>query len=880
MPITQPLVGHGRVDIESRYTLLEKIGSGTFATVYRARDNELGREVAVKQVHSEYMEKPESLEAFWGEAQLLASLQHPNIVTIYDIYRDRGWLILELMQTNLADRMQGKPLSVQAAKTTVAHCLRALAYLHERGVTHGDIKPSNMMIDARKRVKIGDFGLARRVSDEEGSLVKGTTKFMAPEIVSDEFGEIGPPSDLYSLGFSMYSLLCGENFEQLFPGLSAFGRNKQIAWMMWQAAPDRRIPEIGRVLQGVPEDLAHVVDKLVQKKQSERYPTARAALDDLGVDQKIVKEVRDGGPQVSADPEAADRKKRLILLSCVMAFSVILSGYMLFFSGGGKEDPTNTTPDVVTVQGFLESDGKKIIKVSAENEAGVREIPFEADPEIALQEFGEAEKYIVLRELKQGDRLEFDRRGPKLRIVASRPMETEGRIDSLEPGARRIKVAPVSGRYRDVIELRVTDNTRITRNGREAELTDLEEGNVVQVWHLPELNGQAGRVASRIEITETEETVGFFGSYDESKNVVRIRVDDSSLVLPVGKQATITLVERDAESNVSLRDLRPDDRVRVLHDDELKSLVATRDRFEGRGIVDSVDARARTFTMKSSDRRTTFFVPPGSDVVIGSPAGVADLRKDDKVFVTYRDGASGAPAVASSVTVDRKTQGNRWAILVATSGYAADLPELPYLVPDVRRLGTMLVERYTLPEARCLLLVDQKAVELRSGIERALRNVGPGTDEVVLYLGGHVLKASDGQTYFGGIDFDADNPAEGGVPLDWIVDQFESCPAETRLLLLDACHDGIGSDREPASEDVAEAIEGRRTVRVLASCSTGERGRVEDKHQLFTAALADGYAGAADDNADLSITPSELADYVRERLASRGQTPVLVGPSS
>jgi len=137
-------------------------------------------------------------------------------------------------------------MPLESLRTTLAHCLRALKFLHAHGIVHGDIKPSNMMIDRRRRVKIGDFGLARRVSNEEGSLIKGTTKYMAPEVVSDEFGEVGPASDLYSLGFAAYELMCGENFEELFPGLNAFGRDRQMAWMMWHAAPDRRLPEIER----------------------------------------------------------------------------------------------------------------------------------------------------------------------------------------------------------------------------------------------------------------------------------------------------------------------------------------------------------------------------------------------------------------------------------------------------------------------------------------------------------------------------------------------------------------------------------------------------------------------------------------------------------
>src|SRR5262249_47690038 len=150
-------------------------------------------------------------------------------------------------------RAAGQPMDLNFLRVALVCALQGLKFLHSNGIVHGDIKPSNLLLDKRGWVKLGDFGLAQRATNDQGSLLKGTTKYMAPERFSDQFGPVGPQSDLYSLGFSMYELMCGSNFESLFPGLAAYGRDKQMAWMMWHATPDRQLPEIPRILQGVPD---------------------------------------------------------------------------------------------------------------------------------------------------------------------------------------------------------------------------------------------------------------------------------------------------------------------------------------------------------------------------------------------------------------------------------------------------------------------------------------------------------------------------------------------------------------------------------------------------------------------------------------------------
>jgi len=356
------------MDPASRYEIVDTIATGDFAVVYRARDRELGREVAIKEIHQQFLADRQQLARYWHEAQLLASLQHPNILTIYDIVRPRGWLILELMRGNLKQMIQAGPLDLDFLRVGLVGCLGALQFLHDNGIIHGDVKPSNLLVDFRNRVVLGDFGLARRAASEEGSLLKGTTKYMAPELVSQGFGAVGPASDLYSLGFSAYELMCGPQFESLFPTLATFGRDRQIAWMMWHAAVDQKLPEIGRVLEGVPEDLARVVQKLTVKDQARRYQSARDVLAELKQSPTAMEAAL--GEDVEARAAAAaeaKRKQRLRVGAIIgLAFSLMLCAALLWPAKTERFEGviSNVHPDEQKVELKLEDGSLKEVVLS------------------------------------------------------------------------------------------------------------------------------------------------------------------------------------------------------------------------------------------------------------------------------------------------------------------------------------------------------------------------------------------------------------------------------------------------------------------------------------------------------------------------------------
>ncbi|HUG92847.1 MAG TPA: serine/threonine-protein kinase, partial [Planctomycetaceae bacterium] len=861
------------MDLETRYELLEKVGAGSFATVYRARDLELGREVAIKQIHQQYLDDPKQLERYWQEAQLLASLGHPNIVTIFDIHRDRGWLILELMQASLAERMAGRQMDLRALRATLAHGLRALQYLHGRGILHGDIKLSNLMIDHRRRVKIGDFGLARRASDDEGSLLKGTTKYMAPEVVSDEFGEIGPPSDLYSLGFCAYELLCGPNFESLFPGLNAFGRNKQVAWMMWHAAADRRLPEIHRVLEGVPDDLARVVQKLTEKDQSKRYRSADEALSDLKVDVKIVRSSPGGDPDVVDDaaPDEAARRKRLRIAAIGFGVSLLVCLALLFLPGGGGTGAEGPQTHVRIVTEVYPDANE--IKVEDLDGQFAQKLSLGETPRILLVNTG---RNITLDELEPGDRVELeqatDERGrPVWKVRAARPVPNRGRIRSINRQTREVTLAIADGEARGEQTMRVPERAAITLNGHPSDLRLLEEGDPVEVTHLSEVGERPGRVVARLDVHRLATGMGFVTDVDVERRRLTVNVGASTLVsaihLPVADDCRITL---DGES-IGLVGLQPQDLVRFRYDIEFQHIDAERTARLS-GLVREVRGGRRELVISTqTGDEKTLSVPASADVTLNlTPADFDDLRRNDTVDVTL---STAGGAAASAVLARRVPIHNRWAVVVGIDGYEdKNLTPLQYAVDDAKLVKDSLLNRYACAPERLVELIDSTREELQAGIDQVLSGAGRET-QVIVYLACHAYAGDDGRVYLAGRRFRIDQTAETGLPLEWVVERLEACPARDKLLLLDCSHTGTGSDltRQPSTAEMLQTLKAplRSTV-AIASCAPGERGLVwpEKRHGRFAWFVAQAFNGKADADRDLHLTAAELFRYLETSMAA------------
>jgi serine/threonine-protein kinase len=197
-----------------RYEIQAEIGRGGMGVVYRARDTRLDRIVALKRLSHHLRDNPRAVALLLQEARSAASLNHPNIVTVYDVDHDDDayFITMELMDGQPLDaviRRRGK-LTSKAAAWVGHHAATGLAYAHERHIVHRDVKTANLFITRARSLKIMDFGLAKVVEEvrRRASLIAGTPSYMAPEQAQGI--EVDGRADLYSLGVTLFEALTGK----------------------------------------------------------------------------------------------------------------------------------------------------------------------------------------------------------------------------------------------------------------------------------------------------------------------------------------------------------------------------------------------------------------------------------------------------------------------------------------------------------------------------------------------------------------------------------------------------------------------------------------------------------------------------------------------
>jgi DNA-binding SARP family transcriptional activator/ABC-type glycerol-3-phosphate transport system substrate-binding protein len=197
------------------YRLLEQIGEGAFGVVYRAIQPQVGREVAVKSIHPELANQPDFVRRFEREAQLVARLEHPHVVPLYDYWRepDAAYLIMRFLRGGSLEDLLGEGgLDVDRAAGILDQVASALAAAHRQGVVHRDVKPGNVLLDEDGNAYLSDFGVALGVGVPEqtsGTMVRGTPAYLSPEQIRLE--SLTPRSDIYSLGIMLYEMLTAEH---------------------------------------------------------------------------------------------------------------------------------------------------------------------------------------------------------------------------------------------------------------------------------------------------------------------------------------------------------------------------------------------------------------------------------------------------------------------------------------------------------------------------------------------------------------------------------------------------------------------------------------------------------------------------------------------
>lgn len=285
----------------SHYRIVEKIGAGGMGEVYLAEDTKLDRKVALKFLPPNMAQDPDVRLRFTREAQATAKLNHPNIVTMYEVSEQLGrpFFAMELVEgQSLSELSKSSKLGVDRIIEIAIQVCDGLGAAHEKEIVHRDIKPSNIVIDAYGRPKILDFGLAAIKGGENltktGSTL-GTIRYMSPEQVQGN--EIDRRSDLYSLGVVLYELLAGR---------TPFERDNEAATLKSITADN---PEpLARYKADIPEELQRTVSKLLEKDPSFRYQSASGIMSDL----KRIDAA--SGRASTGKEEKCDRRKMLAVL--------------------------------------------------------------------------------------------------------------------------------------------------------------------------------------------------------------------------------------------------------------------------------------------------------------------------------------------------------------------------------------------------------------------------------------------------------------------------------------------------------------------------------------------------------------------------------------
>jgi len=324
----------------SHYRIIEKIGAGGMGEVYTAEDTKLGRKVAMKFLPSHLVSNEDIKTRFVREAQTIAKLSHPNIVSIYDVseFKGRPYFVMELVEgESLHGFAHEKSLPMEDIVEYAIQICMGIGDAHRAGIVHRDIKAANIIIDNKGRIRLLDFGLAAIRGDDRltrtGSTL-GTVSYMSPEQVSGR--EIDHRSDLFSLGVVLYELIAGR---------TPFKRDSEGATL--KAIMEDPPEPLTRYKADVPEKFQEVVMKLLEKDKEFRYQSAEGVIADL---KRLVYD----STQTSYSKITPGKSKKRNRLAGISAAAVVLAAVILYLVIGitDKEDSAAGATPMIAVKPF------------------------------------------------------------------------------------------------------------------------------------------------------------------------------------------------------------------------------------------------------------------------------------------------------------------------------------------------------------------------------------------------------------------------------------------------------------------------------------------------------------------------------------------------
>jgi eukaryotic-like serine/threonine-protein kinase len=340
--------------IAGRYEVQELVGHGGMSSVYKARDALLERNVALKILHDQYSADDDFVERFKREARSVAQLQHPNIVTVIDRGEEDGrqYIVFEYIDgENLKELVVRKGrLDVREALEIALEVARGLAFAHQHGLVHRDVKPQNVLLNGDGKAKVTDFGIARTV-DVDGmtqtGTVLGTSNYIAPEQASGQ--RVDAHSDVYALGVVLYELLAGD---VPFPGESF------VAVAMKHL--HEPAPNLLEVRRDVPPRVAAAVDRALEKDPEQRFAT----MDDFAAELEACLGELDHGPEgdatmvIPARQRAARRRKPVsrwaiaIAALALLAIAAIVLGLLTLGDEDGEAPAAATHVPITGVTSY------------------------------------------------------------------------------------------------------------------------------------------------------------------------------------------------------------------------------------------------------------------------------------------------------------------------------------------------------------------------------------------------------------------------------------------------------------------------------------------------------------------------------------------------